>query len=154
MKSGTSVPPQARPPAVAQVLGYAGLLPFVAASMAVWLLPPPAQGWAVQGLAAYAALIATFLGGIHWGLALRAPQPPLIWWLWGVLPSLLAWAALLAQPVWGARPALVALAATLLLCLLVDSRVYPKQGLAGWLGLRLRLTAVAVVSCFVGAAGA
>lgn len=144
----------ARPPAVAQALGYAGLLPFAAGAAAVWTLPAPQQAWAVQGLAAYAALIATFLGGIHWGLAMRAPQPPALWLLWGVLPSLLVWGALLALPVWGASSALWALAATLLLCLLVDRRLYPAQGLGGWLGLRWRLTAVAALSCIVGAAGA
>jgi hypothetical protein len=147
-------PVLAPPPVTAQLLGYAGLLPFVAGAMAVWMLPSPQQGWAVQGLAAYAALIATFLGGIHWGLAMRTPQAPGWWLLWGVLPSLLAWAALLALPVWGAAPALVALAATLGLCLLVDSRLYPAQGLGTWLGLRLRLTGVAVLACFMGAAGA
>jgi hypothetical protein len=145
---------RATPPAAAQLLGYAGLLPFAAGAAGVWLLPPDQHGWVTQGLAAYAALIATFLGGIHWGMAMRDPQPRLLCWLWGVLPSLLCWAALLVLPLWGAAAALSALAATLLLCLVVDSRLYAVHGLAGWLGMRLRLTAVAAISCLVGAAGA
>jgi len=145
---------QAGPPATALLLGYAGLLPFAAGAVGVWMLPPPLQGQAVQGLAAYAALIATFLGGVHWGLALGRSTPLALWLVWGVVPSLLAWAALLALPVWGAKPALVALAGTLLLCMAVDWWLYPRQGLGGWLGMRLRLTAVAAVACFVGAAGA
>lgn len=146
--------PQSGPTAAALALGYGGLLPFAAGAMAVWLAPAAHQAWVVQGLAAYAALIATFLGGIHWGLAMRRPPAALLPLVWGVLPSLLCWAALLAAPWWGSAPTLQALGAVLLLCLAVDWRSYPALGLAGWLGLRLRLSLVAALSCFVGAAGA
>ncbi len=143
-----------RPPATALALGFGGLLPFAGGAMAVWLLPPPHQAWAAQGLAAYAALIATFLGGIHWGLVMREAPASAAGLVWGVLPSLLSWAALLAVPWWGITATLQALGATLLLCLAVDWRWYPRLGLAGWLGLRLRLSVVAALSCFIGAAGA
>jgi hypothetical protein len=36
---------------------------------------------------------------------------------------------------------------------LVDRKVYPAQGLARWLTLRFRLSAVAALCCFLGAAG-
>jgi hypothetical protein len=36
----------------------------------------------------------------------------------------------------------------------VDRRLYSLHGLARWLTLRFRLSAVAAVSCFLGAAGA
>ena len=45
--------------------------------------------------------IASFLGAIHWGLAMRGPASPraqIFPFVWGVVPSLLAWLALLAQP--------------------------------------------------------
>jgi hypothetical protein len=142
-------------------LGYAGLLPFVAGALLVWLLREPAGAQAAEGqavmahslvaqaLAAYAAVIASFLGGIHWGLALREPAPPLAWLAWGVTPSLLAWVAVLLPP----GPGLVLLALLLLACYGVDRRLYPVQGLARWLPLRLRLSAVAAVACAMGAAG-
>ena len=41
----------------------------------------------------------------------------------------------------------------LIVCYLVDRRVYPAQGAGAWLTLRFRLTAVASLSCFIGAAG-
>ena len=44
-------------------------------------------------MSAYAALIVSFLGGIHWGLAFRHTEPPLALLAWGVVPSLVAWVA-------------------------------------------------------------
>lgn len=134
-------------------LGYAGLLPFVGGAGLVWLVPvtgePEAYAFAAQALAAYAALIASFLGGIHWGVALRLPVPPTALVLWGVTPSLLAWVAVLMPP----HAGLVLLGALLLACYAVDRRVYPAHGLAPWLTLRFRLSVVAALSCFLGAAG-
>jgi hypothetical protein len=47
----------------------------------------------------------------------------------------------------------VVLGAMLVVCYLVDRRIYPAQGVSTWLTLRFRLTVVASLSCFVGAAG-
>ena len=104
-----------------------------------------------MGLAAYAALIASFLGGIHWGLAWArtAPgaEPAGIHLLWGVVPSLLAWPGLLMPP----HAGLAWLGAVLVICYLVDRKLYPAAGLGRWLTLRWRLSAVATLSCLVGA---
>jgi len=126
------------------------LLPFVAGALLVWLVRPEAHPYVVLGLSAYAAAIVSFLGGIHWGLAMRlqpAATPTVL--LWGVVPSLVAWLALLMAP----DAALVVHGAMLLACYAVDRRVYPRAGAAAWLTLRFRLSAVAGFSCFVGAAG-
>jgi len=131
-------------------LGYGGLLPFVLGAMLVWLVRADAHPYAVQALSAYAAVIVSFLGGVHWGLALMQPSPPLPRLVWAVVPSLLAWPALLMP----AQSALVIFGVLLLACYLVDRRVYPEAGLAAWLTLRFRLTAVASLSCFIGAGGA
>jgi hypothetical protein len=48
---------------------------------------------------------------------------------------------------------LVLLGAMLLVCYAVDRRLYAAQGLGAWLTLRFRLSAVAALSCFIGAAG-
>jgi hypothetical protein len=100
-------------------------------------------------LAAYGALIASFLGGIHWGLAFRQAEPPTRWLLWGVVPSLVAWVAVIMPPSAG----LVILGLLLLICYGVDRRLYVEQGVAHWLTLRFRLSTVASLSCFIGAAG-
>jgi hypothetical protein len=135
---------------VLRQLGYFGLVPFVAGALLVWVLQPPAQSLSAQSLAAYAALIVSFLGGVHWGAAMRQAAPPPLWLAWGVTPSLLGWGALLLP----LGPGLALLAGLLLLCWAVDRQLYPAQGLARWLPLRLHLSTVAAVSCAVGAAGA
>jgi hypothetical protein len=156
----TTVPPPtnapaapAAPPAAlprwALRLGHAGLLPFVGGALLVWLVWPDVQPLVAQGLSAYAALIISFLGGIHWGLAMRQPEPPPRLLAWGVMPSLLAWPALMMP----AHAGLVLHALLLLLCYAVDRQLYPRYGAARWLTLRFRLSAVAALACFVGAAG-
>jgi hypothetical protein len=147
--SGPYVPSQQ-----ALQLGYAGLIPFVFGALLVWLLQPdtqqpsPPHGFAVAMLSGYAAVIVSFLGGIHWGLGFNHGQPRLF--AWGVVPSLGAWVAVMMPP----NAGLVISGAMLVGCYLVDRRVYPRHGLAAWLTLRFRLSAVASLSCFIGAAGA
>jgi hypothetical protein len=94
-------------------------------------------------------VILSFLGGIHWGLAMRmdAPPPRVLWW--GVVPSLVAWPAAVMPPDAG----LVVQGVMLLVCYGVDRQLYPQLGAAGWLTLRFRLSAVAALACFIGAAG-
>ena len=141
-------------------LGYAGLLPFVFLAVAAWLAPLALRAPAAQALLAYGATIASFLGAIHWGLAMREPmveQPQFNananvrtntnatakpgQWLWGVFPSLIAWLALLLPLAQG----LLTLTLLLVTCLAVDRRSYPRFGLQVWLAMRLRLTLVASV---------
>lgn len=138
-------------------LGHAGLIPFVLLAATVWLVDADLQPWAAMAMAAYAALIVSYLGGIHWGLAWKLTEAPSTpphnllraHLLWGVAPTLLAWPGVLMPP----HAGLVWLALALVLCYLVDRRLYPAAGVGQWLTLRFRLTAVATLSCLV-AAGA
>ena len=134
------------PSTLARVLGLAGLLPFMAGAAAVWLVGPQDR-LPATALLAYAALIASFLGGIHWGLAMRDTPADAAQLLWGVSSSLLGWLAILLPPRWGLLLAPV----TLIACYAVDRRLYPRFGLGAWLGLRAGLTGVASVSCLLGA---
>jgi len=131
---------------IALWLGYAGLIPFVAGAVLSWQLPAEWRPFTVAALSAYAAVIVSFLGGIHWGIGLRDGTPWLF--VWGVLPSLVAAVALMLPP----RHALLIHALMLLLCYAVDRRVYPAHALQAWLSLRWRLSLVASMSCFVAAA--
>lgn len=135
-------PTSPAPSRVAWLLGAAGLLPFVAGAIALWVAEVEMHARAAQVLVAYAATILAFLGGLHWGVAARTGQQP-AQFVWGVTPSLLGCAALLL-PVHAALPLL---AASLVACYLVDRRVLPAVGLAGWLPLRAVLTTVAAASC-------
>ena len=139
----------ARVPPAANRLAFAGLLPFVLGAALMWLVRADAHPYVAGALSGYAAVIISFLGGIHWGLAFAQPRPPVTLFAWGVVPSLVAWLAVVLPPYAG----LVVHGAMLVACYLVDRRVYPRHGAAHWLTLRFRLTVVAALSCFVGAAG-
>jgi hypothetical protein len=147
--AATALTPAISPTPAALRLGHAGLLPFVLGAVLTWLVRPDAHPYVIAALSGYAAVIVSFLGGIHWGFAMRQPVPPTSLPLWGVVPSLVAWVAVLMPPYAG----LVVHGVMLVACYLVDRRVYPAQGAAAWLTLRFRLTAVAALSCFIGAAG-
>ena len=130
-------------------LGYAGLLPFVMGAALLWIVRPDAHPYVALSLSAYAGVIISFLGGIHWGLGFRARPAERMRFVWGVVPSLVAWVAVVMPPYAG----LVVHGVMLVVCYAVDRRVYPLHGAAGWLTLRFRLTVVAALSCFIGAAG-
>lgn len=134
-------------PLAALALGYAGLIPFAAGALATWALGDEPRAAAAFALVGYGAVIVSFLGGIHWGLGFLRGDA--VRFVWGVVPSLVAWPALLLPPAAG----LALLAAMLVVCYAVDRRVYPAYDLQRWLPLRLHLSAVAAVCCAAGAIG-
>ncbi len=130
-------------------LGYAGLLPFVLGAALIWIVRPDARIHVSTALSAYAAVILSFLGGIHWGFGIRAAADQSARFVWAVVPSLLAWIAVLMP----ADAGLVIHGVMLVVCYLVDRKVYPLHLAGNWLTLRFRLAGVASLSCFLGAAG-
>jgi hypothetical protein len=146
----SDVPLTPLPPPSARALGVAGLLPFVGGAAVLIAGPAAWQGAAGVALLAYAATIASFLGGVHWGLAMRGSPGLPQSLVWGVLPQLAGWGALLLP----LRPGLVVAALVLAVCYAVDRSRYRAAGLAAWLPLRATLTAGAVLCCLVGAASA
>ena len=130
------------------ILGYSGLAPFVFLCLLSWLANGSMRVSLLFALVAYGATILSFLGAIHWGLALQdAAAPPARMLVWGVMPSLLAWGALMA----GATTGLWLVAIGLWICFAVDRSVYPRFGLGHWLGMRLTLTTIASLTCIVAA---
>jgi hypothetical protein len=83
----------------ARWLTFAGAIPFIACSAALWLAPNQYRSFTVNILTAYAAVILSFLGGVQWGMAINlidtAPKSARNIFLLSVVPSLLAWAMLL-----------------------------------------------------------
>ena len=127
--------PSADPPS--RLLGYAGLLPFAGAAALAVLGPPSWRASALAALVAYGAVILSFLGAVHWGIALRAPAgeapaagPRLGL---GVAPALVAWIALLLPT----RPGLALLAAGVVAVAAVETAA-AKRGLMPESYLRLR----------------
>ncbi|WP_291009662.1 DUF3429 domain-containing protein [Hydrogenophaga sp.] len=138
-----------------KVLGYAGLIPFTGLALLLWVVDANLQAWVAMALSAYAALIASFLGGVHWGLGWLGGQRPQSGaphrqrnhFLWGITLSLLAWPGVLMPPFAG----LAWLGFVLVLSYLADRTLYARAGLQRWLTLRFRLSTVAALSCFIGA---
>lgn len=129
-------------------LGYGGLIPFLALTPASLLDQHHGALWS-DALYAYGAIILSFIGALHWGLAMSQPElserQRSAWFAWSVVPALIAWPAILFSP---------PLAAPLLVFgfiahYLQDRRLARQARLPDWyLPLRLRLTSVAVV-CLV-----
>jgi hypothetical protein len=151
----------------AQTLGHLGLLPFFALALLAWLPAGAAVAnldaarLAQLALVAYAATILSFLGAVHWGLALAAggiaPARRRQALAWGVVPSLLGWLALLMMFI--GIPAGVVFAfliADLWLVRLMDGALlagYPAP-VEQYLALRTRLTAGASLALAVAMAAA
>jgi hypothetical protein len=114
-------------PRAARQLGLAGLIPTVGMIAGLLLLPDWREPIAQAGLA-YGAVIASFVGGAWWGLAARAETvaPRLL--VLSVLPSLMAWPALLAPPATG----LLMLAVVFAALLPTDRRLVAEGIAPGW----------------------
>ena len=137
---------------LAHRLAYAGLAPFVLGCALIWLIDPRDEDpyrFVRFATAAYAALVVSFLGGIHWGLSFARGLPERRALTWGVVACLLGWLGVLMPP----HAGLALLGGVLIACYALDRRIYPQLGAADWLTLRFRLTAVASLSCFLAAAG-
>jgi hypothetical protein len=85
----------ARLPPAAEIAGYAGVAPFVLCLLGVGLLPELPQRELAQRIAVgYGAAVLTFVGGVHWGLALAGKMSGrTVRILGGVAPALVAAAA-------------------------------------------------------------
>lgn len=138
-------------PAAAKWLGGLGAVPFVALAIAGHLTGASWQWPALFALCAYGAVILSFLGGIQWGLAIvggahESRRTRRL--IWSIVPSLVAWAALLL-PVHSALP-LLALAFGGMLWL--DIRASAAEEAPPWYPrLRWPLTVTVVTSLVVGA---
>ena len=138
------------PDRLAVRLGHAGLAPFVLGALLAMLVRVDVLPFVLGALSVYAGVIVSFLGGIHWGVLMVARDAAPRRLVWAVLPSLFGWVSVVMPP----HAGLVIQALLLIVCYLVDRRVYPVYGLSKWLTLRFRLTLVASMSCFMAAAAA
>ena len=138
------------PPRTVAMLGYGGLIPFLALAPASLLDHHHGAVWS-DALYAYGAIILSFIGALHWGLAMSlaelSERQRATWFTWSVVPALLAWPAFIFSP---------SIAAPLLIFgfiahYLQDRRLARQASLPGWyLKLRLRLSSVACLCLFIG----
>lgn len=143
------LPLQHQTPRLVAWLGYGGLVPFVAFTLASLLEPQRSGTW--QQLASnYGAVILSFVGALHWGFAISPLQlgdaRRNACLAWSVVPALVAWLALLLDPVAGSALMAVGFAVHYL----QDWRLVKHAPLPGWyLPLRLKLSVVASVCLLV-----
>ena len=137
------------PPAIALILGWAGVLPFWALALALTLgLEVPGIANVPAALVAYAAIILSFMAGVHWGLAMRAPDAPdgpaaTRLMMLSVVPAIIAWFAVLAA----AQTALLILALLFTALLPVDLWAISHRLAPPWYRpLRLQLTAAVLAA--------
>ena len=147
MDAENNVPPSAA------WLGGLGALPFIGLAGAAPYLDSALRVLVVHALVAYGATILSFLGGVHWGLAIGSRsnadhqefQTRLIV---SVIPSLAAWTALLFPENTG----LLILAAAIAAILWVDIRATRLGHAPQWYPkIRIPLTCVVVAALLFGA---
>jgi len=123
-------------------LGYLGLAPFVVGVATVLFGQTPAiRDLGLEALVAYAAVVASFIGAVHWGLWLAEyPDAHSSRLVWGVIPSLVSGALLLVSPAW----ALVGFVALYVLMAVVDLYALPMPH-QGFRRLRRNLSLVVLI---------
>ncbi|MFQ5936220.1 MAG: DUF3429 domain-containing protein, partial [Acidiferrobacterales bacterium] len=137
-------------PRPAFVLGVAGLIPFLVGAAGLWVGPVGWRSAVMHLLLAYGAVVLTFVGAVHWGLALRDADADdaMLWRRLGasVVPALIGWWSFMLTPI----GAFIIIALAFLAQYSVD-RVAVQSGWAPvwYLNLRLGLTAVVTASLIV-----
>ncbi|GAN53342.1 hypothetical protein Tasa_009_137 [Tanticharoenia sakaeratensis NBRC 103193] len=145
-----------RLPLLAYVLGLGGLVPFVLIALAMLLFgsfkPVPHLGAAML---AYGGAILSFLGAVHWGLALEqkaivvpgAARIDSLRLLLGVCPSLVAWIAVYIGTTHDFRVGVLIEIMGFIATYAVE-RTAGKSGAlpAGYLRLRMVLTTIVCLS--------
>lgn len=136
-------------PTTALTLGLGGLVPFLTSAAVCFSPDLSIRAFGSWALAAYGAVILSFLGGIKWGILLNdraklRPWKPIVL---SIVPSLIAWSALLTPAI----PRLLLLVVGFVLQYYLDQASVTQKRLPVWYGkLRLILTCGAVASLAAG----
>lgn len=135
----------------ARWLGYGGLIPFLVLAPVSLLDSHHGFTWS-DALFAYGAVILSFVCALHWGFAMALPSMPQALrrncFVWSVVPALIAWPAMMLEPVLGAPLLMAGFVAHIW----QDHRLAGRVALPAWyLPLRRQLSIVACVCLALGA---
>lgn len=137
-------------PTAVGLLGYGGLVPFI--GLAILSFAEPAHGIMYRGaLILYGAVILSFVGAIHWGVAMMAEglseQIRQDCYIWSVVPALIGWFTYFFSPIGAA----LLLSVGFMLQYWRDAVTAKIIYWPDWyLPLRIRLTSVACASLLMG----
>lgn len=139
-------------PVTVGLLGYGGLMPFI--GLAILSIIESSHGILYRGaLLLYGVVILTFVGAIHWGVAMMdntlSDRARRACFTWSVVPSLMGWSTYVLSPV----PGSLVLVSGFLLQYWRDRSLAPMVLWPDWyLPLRAHLTLVACASLMLGIA--
>ena len=130
-------------PDIPRFLGWAGLVPFGIAALGTHSGIDTLVPYGFLGGTAYGAVILSFLGAVHWGLAMQDDRSP-YWYVWSITPALFGFASLLLLDI---EMRVVTLIPLFALTWLVDRKAAKCGLIPNWyMRLRSKLTAGAVIS--------
>lgn len=140
------------------LLGMAGLIPFLWGIITLYspsafdltMSIPGPRFVAPYVMLSYGSIILSFMAGVLWGFATRAPQAAWIYYALSVIPALWVFLLVGAGPISSARYLIAGF-----VCLLGLDWLFWSQKLTPpwWLSLRILLTGVVVVCLSVVAFG-
>ncbi|WP_421882796.1 DUF3429 domain-containing protein [Pacificispira sp.] len=135
-------------PKPALILGLAGLIPFFAPALGLWSGDPSLIHNALIMQFGYAAVILSFLGGVHWGRALAGDACTPNWarLIWSVTPATLGWALLLLPD---AKVILGGFAVAFALAFLVDRKAVAVGMFPAWYGRLRKLLTIGVLTALI-----
>ncbi len=144
--STRSTPDVSISPGTARALILAGLLPFIGLAIGSVVMDGAHAAMLHLPLVGYGGVILSFVGALHWGVALTHPtasqRDRTVLMSWSVVPALLGWVALMAP----AGADLLLLASGFWAHLAFDWRAARRHALPGWyLPLRIVATSIATL---------
>ena len=120
-------------PPLASLMGFGGLIPFFVCAGVAHSGVAPWAGLVLIIIGIYGAVILSFVGAVHWGLAMQGDRTQR-WFIWSVMPALYAWPPIVFLD---SRTALLALVPGFLMCWSVDRRAAAAGLIPAWY-MRLR----------------
>ena len=78
-------------PFPALVCGLGGTIPFVFLSIGVYVFPYEWKLIALYNLLNYSVIVLSFLGAVHWGVAIYGKNKNSKVYVWSVIPALASW---------------------------------------------------------------
>ena len=134
------------PPNMPNFLGWTGLVPFGLFALGTHSGIEMLVTYSFVGGTAYGAVILSFLGAVHWGLAMQDDRSP-YWYVWSITPALCGFSSLL---IFDVEVRIVVLIPLFCLAWFVDHRAANLDLIPNWyMRLRSMLTAGAVISLAV-----